>query len=237
MSDRLVLGYHAVSASTCSPLIVTREALRRHVSTLLRQGYSATTFDRAVLDPEPGRVLAVTFDDGERSVLEHGFAVLAELGVPATVFVPTATVGAPGVMDWADLARLAEAGWEIGSHTRTHALLPELDDGALEDELRGSREELEQALGRYCRSIAYPYGASDGRVRAAAVAAGYRAGCTLEAARPGDPLAWPRVGVDGDDGHVLFRLKTSRPGRLLRRTPLGPPLGRAGRAARWLVSG
>ena len=236
MSDRLVLGYHSVSASTRSRQTVTREALRRQVSMLLGQGYRATTFARAVLDPGSERVFAVTFDDGEQNVLEHGYPVLGELGVPATVFVAVGTVGTAGVLGWDELALLAGEGWEIGSHTITHALLPELDDGALEHEVRGSREELEGALGLPCRSIAYPYGAFDARVRAAVAAAGYSAGCTLESARPSDPLAWPRVGVDGNDGRLLFRLKTSRHGRRLRRTPLRGPLDRAGRAARALVT-
>ena len=68
------------------------------------------------------------------------------------------------VMGWGELARLAEVGWEIGSHTRTHPGLPRLDDEPLRDELEGSRAEVEEHLGRPCRSLAYPYGDLDGRV-------------------------------------------------------------------------
>ena len=31
-------------------------------------------------------------------------------------------------MSWDELRRLAEAGWEIGSHSRTHPMLTQLDD-------------------------------------------------------------------------------------------------------------
>jgi hypothetical protein len=95
-----------------------------------------------------------------------------------------------------------------------------------------SRELIEAQLGLQCRSIAYPYGESDERVRAAAGRAGYTAGCTTGGTRRADALGWPRVGIDGRDGTILFRLKTSRLGRSLRGTPLRASLDRAGRTVR-----
>ena len=167
-------------------------------------------------------------------MLEHAFAVLSELGIPGTVFVPVGAVGGPGLLDWDELACLADAGWEIGSHSLTHVCLTHLDDDTLDIELLSSREAIENRLGQMCRSIAYPYGASDERVRAAAARAGYTAGCTTGGTLRADALGWPRVGVHGNDGSVLFRLKTSRLGRSLRGTPLRGPCDRAGRAIRRL---
>ena len=235
MQDRLVLGYHAVSDLSTSPLTVTRAALRRQVAELVGRGYVGTTFNRAVLGPASQRCLAVTFDDGESNVIQHAAPVLAELGVPGTVFVPVSPVGSPGLLGWEDLAALSEAGWEVGSHTLSHARLTDLDDASLRRELRDSRLTIEDMLGRPCRSIAYPYGDSDPRVRAAAAAAGYTAGCTTDGTTSADALRWPRVGVHGNDGHVLFRLKTSRFGRVLRGTPLSASFERAGRAVRTLA--
>lgn len=59
-------------------------------------------------------------------------------------------------------------------------------------------------LGRPCLSVAYPYGESDERVLAAAARAGYTAGCATGGTLRGNALDWPRVGVDGHDGRVLF---------------------------------
>ena len=42
----------------------------------------------------PSRTVVVTFDDGYHSVYEHAFPVLQSLGIPATVFVCTAYLGA-----------------------------------------------------------------------------------------------------------------------------------------------
>jgi peptidoglycan/xylan/chitin deacetylase (PgdA/CDA1 family) len=230
--DRLVLGYHAVSDVSTSRQVVSQAALREQVSELLGRGYVASTFNDAVTGRRAARTLALTFDDGERNVLEHGFPVLRELGVPATVFVPAGTVGSPGVLGWDELALLADEGWEIGSHGVSHARLTALDDEALEAELVDSRRAIKTRLGMACRSIAYPYGDADDRVRTAAARAGYTAGCTTGGTLGADVLGWPRVGVHGSDDLFLFRLKTSRSGRLLRGTPLRAPLDRAGRLAR-----
>jgi peptidoglycan/xylan/chitin deacetylase (PgdA/CDA1 family) len=177
-----------------------------------------------------GHVLAVTFDDAERSLLEGAVPVLERLGGPATVFVATATIGSGPVLDEAELRELAERGWEIGSHGHSHVALTGLDDETLADELRLSRARVGEVIGAQCRSIAYPYGAVDDRVAAAAAAAGYEAGCALGAGRAGDPLRRPRIGIDGNDGDFVFRIKVSAPARALRASPAGPALSRAARA-------
>lgn len=184
-------------------------------------------------------MFAVTFDDGYRSVAERGFPILDELGATATVFVPTDYIGAataawPGTdhwldtihadeltpMSWDELGLLAERGWEIGSHSRSHAHLVQLGDADLHDEIAGSRAELEHRLGRPCTTLAYPFGEVNERVVDAAAAAGYRAACTLttrcESPRP---LAWPRVGAYEHDGPLTFRTKVSPIVRRLRATP------------------
>ena len=76
-------------------------------------------------------------------------------------------------MDWSQLAALAKAGHEIGSHSATHEILPLLDDAALEAEVAGSRRTLEQELGVPVRAFCYPNGDFDERTIRAVAAAGY----------------------------------------------------------------
>jgi peptidoglycan/xylan/chitin deacetylase (PgdA/CDA1 family) len=120
-------------------------------------------------------------------------------------------------MSWEQLSRLANAGWEIGSHTRTHPRLTQLDDDAIAEELTGSRHDCEQWLDRPCESLAYPYGDQDSRVVEATREAGYVAACALPAGlyRP-TPLCWPRIGVYRADHGVRFHLKLSPTVRRLR---------------------
>lgn len=146
--------------------------------------------------PIDGCYFHLSMDDGFRNVLEHAAPVLRELDIPAIFFVPTQLVGA----DWAkarqfceqngyskvvefltpgDLRTLRSLGFEIGSHTRTHArLLSIADNSELAAEVAGSKGELEQLLGEKCRFISWPYGKRTD-INAAALncvrAAGYEA--------------------------------------------------------------
>lgn len=247
-TDRIILCYHAVSDAWPSPTAVTPADLRAQLALLRRRGYRGVTFSEAVRGRGRERVVAVTFDDAHRSVHAHAAPALAALGWPGTVFVPTALVGGrepmawtgnePWVelwadelacMGWAELAELAAGGWEIGSHTRTHPALPELSAADLEDELRGSREEIEARLGVRCPSVAYPYGRVDGRVVAAAREAGYETGAaTLDGVPGGGDLARRRIVVGRGDtrrfrwkSQVMTRRVLAHPVAVRARAPLG----------------
>src|SRR5207248_4743496 len=110
------------------------------------------------------------------------------------------------------------AGWEVGSHTATHPLLPDLDDAVLEDELAGSRATIERRLGS-CETLAYPYGRADERTAAAAARAGYLAAFTLgRAHRPDEPRRRPRLDLRSVDDGLRLRLRLSGGAALARRT-------------------
>jgi len=235
VSDTLVLCYHAVSPTWPAVLSITPEQLDAQVSHVLRRGYEPVTFSQAVAHAgAPGKRVAITFDDGFRSVRELAKPILDRVGVPASVFVPTAFpgsgrplawqgteqwLGGPheeelGSLTWEELAALAEDGWEVGSHTRSHPRLSTLDDGALRDELAGSRRDCEERLGRPCTSLAYPYGDHDARVVRAVADAGYECAGALPELRErlpaAGPLAWPRVGIYHGEPGWRWRLKMSR---------------------------
>jgi peptidoglycan/xylan/chitin deacetylase (PgdA/CDA1 family) len=228
--DNLILAYHGVSDSWPQPSAVPARRLEEQLRYLLERGYRGVTFSEAVLSPPRGRTVAVTFDDGYRSIAEQAAPILARLGLPGTLFVPTQVVGRDAAMtwkgmehyiggpheaemlgmSWAQIASLADAGWEIGSHTRSHRDLTTLDDTSLEDELAGSRADCEQRLGRRCLSVAYPYGAVDPRVVRAAERAGYLTGAALPIRiHRHRRLMWPRVGIYANDTAFRFRAKAS----------------------------
>jgi peptidoglycan/xylan/chitin deacetylase (PgdA/CDA1 family) len=240
----LVLCYHAVSADWPASLSVTPEGFERQVQLLVQRGYRGARFEQVASGSADGRAVAVTFDDAYLSVLERAKPILDAAGFPGTVFVPTdyperperpmawdgidQWLGGPHEADlrpmaWDQIGQLADAGWEIGSHTCSHPRLTALPDDALACELRESRARLEERLGRPCTTLAYPYGDHDARVVAAAGAAGYAAAGTLPGRLPRPaPLAWPRVGIYHVDDERRFRLKVSSPMRLLRRLPVWP---------------
>jgi peptidoglycan/xylan/chitin deacetylase (PgdA/CDA1 family) len=242
MADVLVLGYHAVSPSWSATFSITPETLERQLSMLVRRGWKGATFSDSVLNPPAGRTLAVTFDDGFASVFERAEPILSALGLVATVFVPTSFMSGQtalkweGIeawsrspdahelrcMSWDTLGTLADRGWEIGSHTRSHPHLRRLSDDALRDELRESREEVAKQMTRACGSIAYPYGEADARIARMAQDVGYVAGaCLSHSLAHRGPHLWPRVGVFHDDFDLRFRLKVSSLTRSMRASRLG----------------
>ena len=234
--DTIVLCYHALSERFPAQLSTTPARFAQQLRALARRGYRGVTFSEAVQRP-PGRTVAVTFDDGYRSVLLLGLPILTELGWAATIFVPSDYIGAerpmswPGIdrwlggehehelipLDWSELRSLAATGWEVGSHTCWHPRLTSLDDHALTRELEESKRACELHLGGPCRSLAYPYGDVDERVVRATAAAGYEAAAALPGpAAAANPLEWPRVGVYHKDTQARFALKCSPLVRRLR---------------------
>lgn len=242
MSDVLVLCYHAVSDGWPDALAVTPDELRAQLQWLVGRGYRGANFSAALTAPPADKTLVVTFDDAYASIGDLAFPILAELGLPGTVFAVSdfsdglRLLKWPGIerwhggphetelrcMDWDRLAVLVGAGWEIGSHSCSHPHLTRLDDGDLARELLDSRLACEAALQRPCRSLAFPYGDTDARVVAASRAAGYEIAGALPS-RPArhDTMTWPRIGIYRRDTPRRFRLKVSPGTRWLRQLVMG----------------
>jgi peptidoglycan/xylan/chitin deacetylase (PgdA/CDA1 family) len=101
-----VVGYHRVvdeidfRGPVNPSLCITTDAFRAQMEQLRRHFLvlPLSYVVRALAgELELGRdAAAVTFDDGYRDVLLRADPILRELGIPATVFVPTGFVGAPG---------------------------------------------------------------------------------------------------------------------------------------------
>lgn len=256
--DTLVLCYHGVSQDWPTDYVVTPGDLERQIGHLLARGYRGVTFAEAARGA-PGRVMAVTFDDAYASIVDSAYPILARLGVPGTVFVPTdfpdrrEPMYWPGMEQWLDgphedellpaswhqLQRLAEAGWEIASHTRSHPNLTSLSDKELQAELTSSRSALIHRIGGNCSSLSYPFGYYDDRVVRFARSAGYTAAATLLGRISAtSPMAIPRIGIYRGEGMGIFRLKVSPTVRRLRaRTPGWSVVTAVSRARRRWVAG
>lgn len=96
----------------------------------------------------PEAMITFCFDDGYSSTFS-AFKLLEKYGFPGTLFVVTSFVGQPGYLNVEQILTLAEHGWEIGSHTVTHADNTQLTV----DELLVSKQYLE-SLGLTVKSFA-----------------------------------------------------------------------------------
>lgn len=211
-----VFMYHSV---TDQPVDATRSLsvgprlLAGQLAALADLGFTGLTFSRlrdalARGEELPDRSVVLTFDDGYDDFHTVALPVLQRYGFPATVFVATGWVRDAGaqsagrpldrMLSWGQVAEAAAAGVEIGAHSHSHAQLDQLGAGALHDELRTSKALLEDHLGSAVRSLAYPYGYSNRRVRAAAATVGYDGAAAVanaSARDDADLFAVPRLTV------------------------------------------
>ncbi len=227
----LALAYHGVRAVPldrdpvrlfCSPA-----QLRRDVATLRGWGYELVTFRELaerVARAAGGGCAALTFDDA----LADNLDALTGLGVPATVFAVSGWLGgrhpdapwAP-ILDAGGLRALHGAGVEIGAHTVTHPDLTTLAPEAAWAEVAESRRALEDIVQAPVTSAAYPYGATDAGVRAAAREAGLVAACrTAGAGSFADPLGLPRQAMGPGGSRLGLRLKRADRHAAVMRLPL-----------------
>jgi peptidoglycan/xylan/chitin deacetylase (PgdA/CDA1 family) len=204
---KAILTYHSIDDSQ-SVISIAPEVFRRHVAWLASGAVRVVTLDELMSLPESADAVAITFDDGFVSTGEIAAPLLAKHRLPATVFVVTEHVGGTNawrgacaqdiptlpLMDWPALGQLAESGFAIGAHTRTHPSLPELDATAVADEIGGSADRIERELGMRPTAFSYPYGAvSDAAAHAASE---FRWAVTTELRVVGaveDPHALPRL--------------------------------------------
>ena len=91
---RAVLAYHSLD-STGSVISTPPRVFREQMRFLKRDG--VPVIDLSELAAGANGV-AITFDDGFRSVYEHAAPLLGELGFPATVFVVSGHAG--GQNNW-----------------------------------------------------------------------------------------------------------------------------------------
>lgn len=212
-----VLMYHAIGTPALGDSLglfsMSPECFRRHMMLLAgwKQG-RIVELDGDTLSGAGCRV-AITFDDGYQDNLEVAAPILSEFRLPFTVFVTSEFVrnGKPGFLSPGTLRSLAALpGAKIGAHGASHIALTQCDDSTLRNELVSSRSYLEDVLGREVRTLAYPYGAADRRVRDAALAAGYRIGaCSLAGVNKAtrDPLLLARTEIVSFDSERVFAQK------------------------------
>lgn len=180
---------------------------------------------------------AITFDDALIGVHRHAVEILADLGLPATVFVVSDRLGIdapdwyPGsapVMTADELDDVARAGIDIQSHSRTHADLPTLDASGLARELGDSRAALSDRLGRDVEYLAYPFGHYDERVCATAQKVGYRAAFTFRTGRVKaglDAFRLPRLPMPSDARGLRLAYDLARPPSSFPESQLGAVTG------------
>lgn len=215
-----IIYYHRVAPGADPDTGVTPQVFDLQMSFLKRIGFHGVSL-RTILDGNSSSEsnIAITFDDGYEDNLEWAAPILEKHGFRATIFCISGKPG--GVSDWdkdprwighpllsvSQMRDLDQRGFEIGSHTRSHPDLSKLSDCEVEDELIGSRRELEDSLGRQVETFCYPYGRYSPSSPEIAKKAGYRAARTTRRISPGrieDRYQLPARTISGEMSFPRF---------------------------------
>lgn len=180
VSGERVLMYHSVAGQSWGDSRGTygigRAAFAEQIKSLASWRLFSLADSGCFSKRKDSTAIAVSFDDGYKTVLYQAAPLLAGAGIPFTVFIPTGWVGSvPTVMNKAEIRELLKfPGVTVGSHGVRHIRLTEATPVGLEEELAGSRAFLEDLSGQTVDLLSYPYGACDQRVAQSARNAGYR---------------------------------------------------------------
>jgi peptidoglycan/xylan/chitin deacetylase (PgdA/CDA1 family) len=172
LSFRAVITFHSIENAD-APVCYPPHLFAAFLAALERRHLPIVDLD-TVLDSASGRGVALTFDDGMRSVFAAALPVLRERGARAHLFLATGSVadGASGhasgkaqMLDWDAIVALHRAGVAIESHTHSHRDCRTLSDAEIDDECETADALIERQVGRRPRYFAYPFGYHDRRVR------------------------------------------------------------------------
>ncbi len=166
------LTYHQIRPSESARYLysVTPEQFAAHLEVLAPAA--------ARLPPDA----AISFDDGDASIYEYALPRLEACHAKATLFITAAWIEArAGFLTWSQLSELADLGHSVQSHSWSHVFLTTCGRRQLQEELRRSKQMLEDRIGREVSEISMPAGRWNGSVLAACAEAGYARAFTSEA--------------------------------------------------------
>lgn len=207
----ILLYHHIADVSPANRYYVSPADFRAQMKVLFDNGYTALTPSRLVDvlyngGEMPPRPALITFDDANQDVYDNAFPVLKEFGFVATVYVVANRLDANSYITAASLTEMANAGWEIGSHSMTHIDLT-LDHEVAQKEILQSRLDIEAATGVTVKSFAYPYGKIDEYIATKVSDYGYTTGMglgTFVTHYSGQVFYLNRREVHGDEGLEAF---------------------------------
>lgn len=170
----MILFYHRIADDQPNDWTCPTQLFARQMR-WIRERYDVVTLGEAQRRIRQGHdrpAVAITFDDGYADNNNFALPLLVRERMACTYFVTlrNAQTGEPFPHDAKlgrplrpntldDLRRWADAGIEIGGHTRTHPNLGAIHDlDRLHDEVVGSAQELGDAIDRPVRYFAAPFG-------------------------------------------------------------------------------
>jgi peptidoglycan/xylan/chitin deacetylase (PgdA/CDA1 family)/Mrp family chromosome partitioning ATPase len=166
---RIVI-YHQIGVDLGREMEVPTDVFIRQLDWMESEGMIAPLPAAVTLrsDAEANRLFVLTFDDGYRDLYTTAFPILAERGLPFTLYLTTHPVetGDPltgsdqaAPLTWDQVSEMLESGlMTLGAHTHRHVDLREYGPTRIAAELDRSNQLIEKRTGVHPRHFAYPWG-------------------------------------------------------------------------------
>jgi len=192
-----ILLYHRFGPVAADVMTVTTPVFMSHLEYLRANGYSVIPL-RQLVDyylgkgpPPPPKSVAITADDGHKSVYTDMLPLVKKYRIPVTIFIyPSAISNASYAMTWDQIRELKKTGFfDIQSHTYWHPNFRKEHDRLTSSEyekfvdmqMRKSKAKLEKEFDTRIDMLAWPFGINDDFLIAKAAEAGYVVTFTIEA--------------------------------------------------------
>jgi peptidoglycan/xylan/chitin deacetylase (PgdA/CDA1 family) len=168
-----VLVYHHVSDKTPKSTSVSAEQFKQHlelIKSLKLTVVPLTTITDAIKNNQKvsNDWVAITFDDGYKSVYDNALTLLQQYNYPFTVFVNPKMVGISKLyLNWDELNVLAQNQGLIANHTMSHENLVQdgLTDQQMIENIQLAESLILKNVNQSHKFLAYPYGEYDYKIK------------------------------------------------------------------------
>jgi len=168
----VIIQYHHVDDDTPPVTSVTVQQFAEHMQYLADNDFNVWPLPKIIhalrnKKPLPEKVIAITFDDGYKSVLTSAVPLLRKHRFPYTIFINTDLIGhSQEFMSWKQLQQLKQEGATIANHTTVHSHLMRQRENEsylqwqkrIEEEITQAESVIKRKLGESPGLLAYPYG-------------------------------------------------------------------------------
>tara|TARA_R110001592_G_scaffold71444_3_gene218452 strand:- start:6728 stop:7849 length:1122 start_codon:yes stop_codon:yes gene_type:complete len=173
-TSAVILQYHHVSEHTPPSTSISPEKFKAHIQWIKDNEFQVLTLSEIVQTLQNkkelahSKVLAITFDDANRSVCENAWPILKKHKLPFTLFISTEALekNYQSQCSWAALKEMYESGLMTpANHSHQHlnmissSILKKKEWAKLmSDELVKAQDLIEQKIGYASMLFAYPFG-------------------------------------------------------------------------------
>ena len=166
-----ILSYHSISNDNC-PLSLKISDFEKQLIYLKKHKYETIYFDE--INPHKKKQIIITFDDGYKDLIINCLPLLKKYNYKAICFIVSDLIGKTNqwdedidkvstkqLMDISEIKLWIKNGMKIGSHSKNHRKLTQIERDDMIQEVTNSKFYLENLIETTVDVFCYPYGIYD----------------------------------------------------------------------------